>query len=494
MDQLEEVMRERDALKLKVVHLMMERDAALREAMEQRHHFALQTKPRRTAEACLAVARRGFFGLPSLWRLATVCSAFRALLGSSDARLIAVRWHGAPRPLRLRFWAHVLGVRAVRAAASGLATTEALDRLGVELTPVELLELKASGTEAEIGRDVGRTFPYHPAFCNPCGEVCQHLERVLRCVAVHHPRVRYCQGMNFVVGLMILEVFGQIAQRSADGTPTVTPTGGSPTKKKMTGVATSLTASAVPSRMRGSPRRLSSPAPISAPSIVRRGDRALTRGSWFVARLDAADADADAGAAVVEAARCPMPLRLPYSSALDRSDEAIRDVPTEERLLDITWIMRALIESSHTSMGGLWSIDLSGLQVALYQFRELLCKVLPKLAAHMRELDLRLDFLAGQWLAPLFGNILEWEAVLRVWDAFFLCGWPALFRIAVAILVLLEDKLLEMDVQQFTTFFRMQRDSERGVEIDIDQIFRVEADLHAKDLINQGDLADLAEQ
>ena len=52
MDQLEEVMRERDALKLKVVHLMMERDAALREAMEQRHHFALQTKPRRTAEAC----------------------------------------------------------------------------------------------------------------------------------------------------------------------------------------------------------------------------------------------------------------------------------------------------------------------------------------------------------------------------------------------------------------------------------------------------------
>ena len=59
---------------------------------------------------------------------------------------------------------------------------------------------------AEIERDLHRAFPEHPYF-DPAhfGEIGQAaLRRVLQKLAFSEPSIGYCQGMNYVVGFLLL--------------------------------------------------------------------------------------------------------------------------------------------------------------------------------------------------------------------------------------------------------------------------------------------------
>ncbi|PFH35088.1 TBC domain-containing protein [Besnoitia besnoiti] len=65
----------------------------------------------------------------------------------------------------------------------------------------QVLCAKPSANDPEILRDVGRTFPYRQKFRQP--ETQQALERILRAAANQMPHVGYCQGMNFVAGVLL---------------------------------------------------------------------------------------------------------------------------------------------------------------------------------------------------------------------------------------------------------------------------------------------------
>merc|ERR1719454_1942109 len=80
--------------------------------------------------------------------------------------------------------------------------TDAVQLWKLEL-PVsyEELLLNEGPEDRQIELDIGRTFPQLPAF-DASRE--QQLGRVLRAYAVLHPDVGYCQGMNFVAGLLVL--------------------------------------------------------------------------------------------------------------------------------------------------------------------------------------------------------------------------------------------------------------------------------------------------
>lgn len=54
-----------------------------------------------------------------------------------------------------------------------------------------------------IQQDLTRTFPKHPMFRNSGGLGQQELSRVLRAFSVYCPRVSYCQGMGFIVALLL---------------------------------------------------------------------------------------------------------------------------------------------------------------------------------------------------------------------------------------------------------------------------------------------------
>jgi len=57
----------------------------------------------------------------------------------------------------------------------------------------------------QIEKDLPRTFPGHPFFA-PDAPGTHVLRRVLLAYSLHNPKIHYCQGMNFVAGLLLLIV------------------------------------------------------------------------------------------------------------------------------------------------------------------------------------------------------------------------------------------------------------------------------------------------
>lgn len=71
----------------------------------------------------------------------------------------------------------------------------------------------SSGQDGEILRDVVRTYQSHPLFVVENGLGRGILTRVLLVFARSVPEVGYCQGMNFVVGVLIV---GRFADQGMD--------------------------------------------------------------------------------------------------------------------------------------------------------------------------------------------------------------------------------------------------------------------------------------
>ena len=55
-----------------------------------------------------------------------------------------------------------------------------------------------------IAVDLLRTFPSHPWFSGEGAPMIEPLRRVLHAFTSHSPRIGYCQGLNFVAGLLLL--------------------------------------------------------------------------------------------------------------------------------------------------------------------------------------------------------------------------------------------------------------------------------------------------
>lgn len=99
---------------------------------------------------------------------------------------------GLPDFLRSQVWQELAGADLVSATRSEDYYEELVREANVE------------GTEwyKDIVQDIPRTFPDHPLLCDLRGR--QMLERVLLAYSLHNPKIGYCQGMNFLVGFLLL--------------------------------------------------------------------------------------------------------------------------------------------------------------------------------------------------------------------------------------------------------------------------------------------------
>jgi hypothetical protein len=71
-------------------------------------------------------------------------------------------------------------------------------------------ELSSSSAEIQIERDVSRTFPLSEAFLGRESQGQQSLTRVLRAFHKYDSRIGYVQGMNFIVGSLLLHCAEEI--------------------------------------------------------------------------------------------------------------------------------------------------------------------------------------------------------------------------------------------------------------------------------------------
>ena len=69
-------------------------------------------------------------------------------------------------------------------------------------------------------------------------------------------------------------------------------------------------------------------------------------------------------------------------------------------------------------------------------------EVLPKLTAHLEEFNFDVHFLMMKWLIYYFVNHLPLDAELAVWDLFMIKGISVVFRVAITLFQLMQDKIL----------------------------------------------------
>jgi hypothetical protein len=75
----------------------------------------------------------------------------------------------------------------------------------LEMTYSQLLK-QSSPHEKSIIRDLNRTFPHHKYFRDSRGLGQENLFNVVKAYSLYDPEVGYCQGLQFIVGPLLLNV------------------------------------------------------------------------------------------------------------------------------------------------------------------------------------------------------------------------------------------------------------------------------------------------
>ncbi|KAG2229616.1 rab-GTPase-TBC domain-containing protein [Thamnidium elegans] len=77
----------------------------------------------------------------------------------------------------------------------------------------------------------------------------------------------------------------------------------------------------------------------------------------------------------------------------------------------------------------------------------LLKRYMPKLYQHLADLGLSSDIYSTRWYITLFsGGVVRYHTLMRIWDAYFLCGYDVFFFVAVTLLKSYESRLLAGDL------------------------------------------------
>lgn len=96
-------------------------------------------------------------------------------------------------------------------------------------------------------------------------------------------------------------------------------------------------------------------------------------------------------------------------------------------------------------MRTMFTLNMEGLQLRLYQFSSLLAQILPELSDHLANHSVHAPMYASQWFLTLFAYAFPIPLVMRIYDIIFAEGAAeTIMRIAIALLKRSQDQLLEM--------------------------------------------------
>lgn len=103
----------------------------------------------------------------------------------------------------------------------------------------------------------------------------------------------------------------------------------------------------------------------------------------------------------------------------------------------------------------LFTADLAGLHLRLYQFERLLEAYEPAMCCHLRRKHVNPELYATQWFLTLFVYRFPLQLVLRIYDLIFSEGLNAILKFGVVLMQRNREALLEMnDMSQLTNFLK----------------------------------------
>ncbi|KAI9033806.1 rab-GTPase-TBC domain-containing protein [Phycomyces nitens] len=96
-------------------------------------------------------------------------------------------------------------------------------------------------------------------------------------------------------------------------------------------------------------------------------------------------------------------------------------------------------------MRSMFTLNMEGLQIRLYQFSSLLAQILPELSDHLTFHTVNAPMYASQWFLTLFAYAFPIDLVFRIYDIVFAEGAAeTIMRVAIAMMKRSEDTLMEM--------------------------------------------------
>lgn len=124
------------------------------------------------------------------WRF--LCYDFNKFdLEKDNLKLLSRLRKGIPPQFRGFFWMKLAEVESIRSEHS-------------ENLYYQLSEIKNAPCCGDIYRDISRTFPKHTLFRDRNNHGQNSLFSVLRAYSLYNPDVGYCQGMGFIVGVLLM--------------------------------------------------------------------------------------------------------------------------------------------------------------------------------------------------------------------------------------------------------------------------------------------------
>lgn len=107
-------------------------------------------------------------------------------------------------------------------------------------------------------------------------------------------------------------------------------------------------------------------------------------------------------------------------------------------------------------MRSMFTLNMEGLQLRLYQFSSLLQEILPDLSLHLSNSGVHAAMYASQWFLTLFAYVFPMNLVTRIYDIIFAEGAAeTIMRVAIAMLKRSQDKIVAFtefeDILDFVT-------------------------------------------
>lgn len=147
-------------------------------------------------------------------------------------------------------------------------------------------------------------------------------------------------------------------------------------------------------------------------------------------------------------ARLPANIIDMISPSSDSNNIQINSHQYDEAEADVFRLMCDLISlKSRLSMATLWSPEVPRMKLRVYQMDRLMQWNLPNLHAHFLNIQLAPEMLVSQWFLTLFSYTLPSGLTHKIWDYIFAGGWPAVFRVALSMLTVLESSFLSRDLE-----------------------------------------------
>ena len=116
------------------------------------------------------------------------------------------------------------------------------------------------------------------------------------------------------------------------------------------------------------------------------------------------------------------------------------------------WIFLCFIDNIQLNL--LYLKNMPDFLIRVYQLKKLIEFYFPKLGMHLKRNQINIDLFFSKWLLNIFSNYLPFDVLYNIWDVFIIDKWKALFKFCMILLDFMKEKLMKMDLNSFSQYFR----------------------------------------